>query len=161
MDVGDWLRRLGLGQHEAPFRENEIDAEVLPELTDGDLEKIGGPLGHRKRLLEATANLGGQRLRRSQRSPRLRHRHKRSPSAVRSRSCFATSSARRVSRRGSIPRTGAIWWGDASVKPCRTGDCPHDRKTSRSRYANSRGDGRLGRAEHSRAASAVRSLRQR
>jgi hypothetical protein len=58
MDVGDWLRSLGLGQHEALFRENEIDAEVLPELTDGDLEKIGVPLGHRKRLLKAIANLG-------------------------------------------------------------------------------------------------------
>ena len=52
MDVGDWLRSLGLGQHEALFRENEIDAEVLPELTDGDLEKIGVPLGHRKRLAQ-------------------------------------------------------------------------------------------------------------
>ncbi|MFZ2107260.1 MAG: hypothetical protein WAV18_18120, partial [Roseiarcus sp.] len=58
MDVGDWLRSLGLGQHEALFRENEIDAEVLPELTEADLEKIGVPLGHRKRLLKAIANLG-------------------------------------------------------------------------------------------------------
>src|SRR5271155_1996263 len=57
MDVGDWLRSLRLGQHEALFRENEIDAKVLPELTDGDLEKIGVPLGHRKRLLKAIANL--------------------------------------------------------------------------------------------------------
>ena len=39
---------------------------------------------------------------------------------------------------------------DASVKPFRTGACPHDRKSSRSRYANLRRDGRqfLGRAEH-------------
>jgi SAM domain (Sterile alpha motif) len=58
MDVGDWLRSLGLGQHEALFRENEIDAEVLPELTEADLEKIGVPLGHRKRLLKAIAILG-------------------------------------------------------------------------------------------------------
>src|SRR5271155_4928763 len=57
MDVGDWLRSLRLGQHEALFRENEIDAEVLPELTEADLEKIGVPLGHRKRLLKAIANL--------------------------------------------------------------------------------------------------------
>src|SRR5277367_6229084 len=57
MDVGAWLRGLGLGQYEASFRESEIDAEVLPELTDGDLEKIGVPLGHRKRLLNAIANL--------------------------------------------------------------------------------------------------------
>jgi hypothetical protein len=58
MDVGDWLRSLGLGQYEALFRENEIDAEVLPELTEADLEKIGVPLGHRKRLLKAIASLG-------------------------------------------------------------------------------------------------------
>src|SRR6202041_3067908 len=58
MDVGDWLRSLGLGQYEAQFRENEIDAEVLPELTEADLEEMGVPLGHRKRLLKAIANLG-------------------------------------------------------------------------------------------------------
>ena len=91
MDVGDWLRSLGLGQHEALFRENEIDAEVLPELTDGDLEKIGVPLGHRKRLLKAIANLGAAEAPAKPTSPRLRHRHEMSPSAVRSRSCFVTS----------------------------------------------------------------------
>ena len=58
MDVGDWLRSLGLGQYEAAFRENDIDAEVLRELTDGDLEKLGVSLGHRKRLLKAIASLG-------------------------------------------------------------------------------------------------------
>ena len=47
MDVGDWLRSLGLGQYEAAFRENEIDAEVVPELTDADLEKLGVPSGDR------------------------------------------------------------------------------------------------------------------
>jgi class 3 adenylate cyclase len=57
MDVGDWLRSLGLGQYEAAFRENEINAEVLPELTDADLEKLGTRLGHRKRLLKAIAGL--------------------------------------------------------------------------------------------------------
>ncbi|MGO8919245.1 MAG: adenylate/guanylate cyclase domain-containing protein [Stellaceae bacterium] len=59
MDVGHWLRGLGLAQYEATFRENEIDAEVLLELTDTDFEKIGVPLGHRKRLLKAIASLGG------------------------------------------------------------------------------------------------------
>src|SRR5271157_1558698 len=58
MDVGVWLRSLGLGQYEAAFRESAIDAEVLLELTDADLEKIGVPLGHRKRLLKAIAGLG-------------------------------------------------------------------------------------------------------
>ena len=33
MDVGVWLRGLGLGQYEAPFRDNEIDGSVLPKLT--------------------------------------------------------------------------------------------------------------------------------
>ena len=34
MDVGDWLRGLGLGPYEAAFRESEIEADVLAELTD-------------------------------------------------------------------------------------------------------------------------------
>src|SRR5215472_15209041 len=57
MDVGGWLRSLGLGQYEALFRANEIDADVLPELTGVDLEKLGVPLGHRKRLLRAISGL--------------------------------------------------------------------------------------------------------
>ena len=32
MDIGSWLLSLGLGQYEAAFRDNSIDAEVLPEL---------------------------------------------------------------------------------------------------------------------------------
>ena len=57
MDVGEWLRSLGLAQFEATFRENGIDGEVLPELTEADLEKLGMLLGHRKRLLRAIAGL--------------------------------------------------------------------------------------------------------
>jgi hypothetical protein len=57
MDVGGWLRRLGLGQYEALFRASEIDADILPELTEVDLEKLGVPLGHRKRLLRAISGL--------------------------------------------------------------------------------------------------------
>src|SRR5437868_621999 len=53
MDIGGWLRNLGLERYEATFREHEIDGEVLPELGEGDLEKLGIPLGHRKRLLKA------------------------------------------------------------------------------------------------------------
>ena len=57
MDVAVWLRSLGLEQYETLFRENDIDAEVLSDLTDGDLEKIGVSLGHRKRLLRAVEAL--------------------------------------------------------------------------------------------------------
>src|SRR5262249_2453880 len=59
MDLGGWLRSLGLEQYEAIFRENAIDAEVLPDLTDQDLEKLGVLLGHRRKLLRAIANLQG------------------------------------------------------------------------------------------------------
>ena len=58
MDVGSWLRNLGLNQYEVLFRRNEIDAETLRELTEIDLEKLGLPLGHRKRLLKAIKALG-------------------------------------------------------------------------------------------------------
>jgi class 3 adenylate cyclase len=57
MDLGGWLRSLGLGQYEAAFRENAIDLSILPDLTDQDLEKIGVLLGHRRKLLRAIANL--------------------------------------------------------------------------------------------------------
>jgi hypothetical protein len=39
MDIGGWLRSLGLERYEAAFRENAIDADVLRDLTDQDLEK--------------------------------------------------------------------------------------------------------------------------
>ena len=57
MDVGGWLRSLGLEQYEALFRASEIDADILPELTEVDLEKLGVSLGHRKRLLRAISGL--------------------------------------------------------------------------------------------------------
>ena len=65
MDVGSWLRSLGLGQYEDAFRDNAVDAEVLFELTDSDLAQLGVLLGHRKRLLKAIAELARRtRLRR-------------------------------------------------------------------------------------------------
>ena len=41
LDVGGWLRSLGLDQYEANFRDNKIDADVLPQLTADDLKDIG------------------------------------------------------------------------------------------------------------------------
>src|SRR3974390_441649 len=57
MDLGGWLRSLGLGQYEAAFRENAIDLGILPELTDQDLEKVGVLLGHRRKILRAISEL--------------------------------------------------------------------------------------------------------
>jgi hypothetical protein len=45
MDVAAWLQGLGLGRYEPTFRENEIDAEVLPELTEADLVTLFLPSG--------------------------------------------------------------------------------------------------------------------
>ena len=43
---------------EAAFRENDVDAELLLDLTADDLKDIGvNSLGHRRRLLEAIAAL--------------------------------------------------------------------------------------------------------
>jgi class 3 adenylate cyclase/predicted ATPase len=58
MDVGGWLRRLGLEQYEAAFRENKIDDTVLPKLTAEDLKDLGvGFVGDRRKLLHAIAAL--------------------------------------------------------------------------------------------------------
>src|SRR5215469_15914812 len=60
MDVGGWLRGFGLGQYEANFRDNGIDADLLTRLTNDDLKDIGvSALGHRLRLLDAIAALAG------------------------------------------------------------------------------------------------------
>jgi class 3 adenylate cyclase/predicted ATPase len=59
VDIGNWLRGLGLAQYETVFRENAIDAAVLPSLTAEDLKDLGVTLvGHRRRLLDAIAALG-------------------------------------------------------------------------------------------------------
>jgi class 3 adenylate cyclase len=58
VDVGRWLKSLGLGQYEAAFRENDVDAEVVPTLTADELRDIGvSSIRHRRRLLEAIAAL--------------------------------------------------------------------------------------------------------
>jgi class 3 adenylate cyclase len=58
MDLGGWLRSLGLEQYEAAFRENAIDDTVLRSLTAEDLKEMGViPIGHRRKLLDAIAVL--------------------------------------------------------------------------------------------------------
>ena len=58
MDIGGWLRSLGLEQYEAAFRENAIDDSVLSSLTAEDLKELGvGAVGHRRKLLNAIAAL--------------------------------------------------------------------------------------------------------
>src|SRR5215831_18420674 len=61
VDVAAWLNRLGLEQYEQAFRENDVDAEVLQELTAEDLIGLGvTSIGHRRKLLAAIAALREQ-----------------------------------------------------------------------------------------------------
>ena len=58
MDVADWLRALGFERYETAFRENDVDAGLLPNLTANDLRDLGIiSVGHRRRILEAIAAL--------------------------------------------------------------------------------------------------------
>ena len=60
MDIDGWLGRIGLAQYAEMFRANDIDGELLGRLTNDDLKDIGvASFGHRKKLLEAIAELGG------------------------------------------------------------------------------------------------------
>jgi hypothetical protein len=57
MDVAAWLRGLSLERYVQAFHDNAIELEVLPELSEADLEKIGVLPGHRKIMLKAIAAL--------------------------------------------------------------------------------------------------------
>jgi hypothetical protein len=60
LDIDDWLRGIGFAQYAEMFRANDINIELLGRLTNDDLKDVGVvSLGHRKKLLEAIAELGG------------------------------------------------------------------------------------------------------
>ncbi len=56
-----WLRELGLERYAQAFRDNEIDADILPTLTAEDLKDLGVTVvGHRRKLLNAIDALRGE-----------------------------------------------------------------------------------------------------
>ena len=57
--IADWLEKLGMSEYAERFAENDIDASVLPHLTDQSLKELGVSLGHRLKILAATRDLGG------------------------------------------------------------------------------------------------------
>lgn len=57
-DIQEWLEDLGLAKYAKAFAENEIDIEVLRHLGENDLRELDLPLGPRKKLLAAIAELG-------------------------------------------------------------------------------------------------------
>jgi class 3 adenylate cyclase/tetratricopeptide (TPR) repeat protein len=57
-DVRNWLEKLDLGRYGDAFEENELDLDLISDLTDADLKDLGvATMGHRKKLLRAIAML--------------------------------------------------------------------------------------------------------
>ncbi len=59
-ELRDWLRSNNLELYADAFEANDIDLDVLAELTDRDLEQLGVSLGNRRRLLKAIAGRGAE-----------------------------------------------------------------------------------------------------
>ena len=57
IELKTWLEELSLGKYAQAFLANEVDFDVLPDLTELDLEHLGVSLGDRKRLLRAITAL--------------------------------------------------------------------------------------------------------
>jgi class 3 adenylate cyclase/tetratricopeptide (TPR) repeat protein len=51
--IGDWLAQLGLDKYAPVFAEHEITLEVLTDLTEADIDRLGLPTGPRRRLMVA------------------------------------------------------------------------------------------------------------
>jgi hypothetical protein len=61
MNVGNWLRKLGLERYEPAFRENKVTGKILPKLTAEDLKDLGVVLvGDRRLLLDAIGFLSSE-----------------------------------------------------------------------------------------------------
>ena len=54
-ELRDWLRRLKFEQYAEIFEANDIDLDILPELSERDLEQLGVSMGNRRRLRKALA----------------------------------------------------------------------------------------------------------
>ena len=55
--ISDWLEKLGMSEYAERFADNDIDIDVLNELTDQDFDRLGVSLGHRRRMLRAIREL--------------------------------------------------------------------------------------------------------
>ena len=56
----DWLSKNNFEQYADAFEANDIDLDILPELSERDLEQLGVSLGNRRRLLKAIAERGSE-----------------------------------------------------------------------------------------------------
>jgi class 3 adenylate cyclase len=55
--IADWLNQLGMSEYTQRFAENDIEIDLLNELTDQDFDRLGVSLGHRRRMLRAIREL--------------------------------------------------------------------------------------------------------
>jgi class 3 adenylate cyclase len=56
-NLPEWLNEQGLEQYASVFADNDIDFDILSDLSESDLEKLGLSFGHRRKLLKALAVL--------------------------------------------------------------------------------------------------------
>jgi class 3 adenylate cyclase/tetratricopeptide (TPR) repeat protein len=59
-ELRDWLRRQRFEQYAEIFEANDIDLDILPELSERDLEQLGVSMGNRRRLRKALAERDAQ-----------------------------------------------------------------------------------------------------
>ena len=52
-ELREWLEARGLGRYADALLAQDIELDILPQLSDADLTAAGLPLGARKRLLQA------------------------------------------------------------------------------------------------------------
>ena len=123
MDVGGWLRNLGLGKYEAAFRDNAIDEQVLRHLTAEDLREIGvATVGDRRKLLAAIAELAVPSPLAEPRSPPSAPQRPKTPDVSAERRPITVMFCDLVgstssSRRNSTLRIGATWSTAISMRP--------------------------------------------
>ena len=70
-DLNEWLRQFGLEPLAGLLADNDVDLDILPDLTEQDFEKLGISLGHRRKLLKAIATLRNRPRRSSRIRPTL------------------------------------------------------------------------------------------
>jgi hypothetical protein len=58
--IREWLEGLGLDQYAEAFEAEKIELDDLRDLAEADLERLGLPMGPRKRLLRAIQALGAK-----------------------------------------------------------------------------------------------------
>jgi len=97
--VDSWLQLAGFAELRELFRAHDIDAALLPDLTDADLKAIGiASLGQRKKLLAAITNLASVPASATApidtAPPTGRARLDRSPATSRNSGCYASAGVR-------------------------------------------------------------------